>query len=392
MYENLKTPCFVLNEQDLVDNIICFREALSSKFEQNIIGYSVKTNSLPYALKLADEHGCYAEVVSYHEYELALKIGFDKKHIVYNGPMKSKETFLQAILDGALVNIECWREIEWLKELPQNHEFVVGVRLNINISKISPEDENHSNDDSRFGFAYEGGEFKEALDRLATIKNIKVVGMHSHREPKTRSVSFYTKVAKYVQNIILEYGMQLKYWDFGGGFFGKMPNKPTYQEYVDAFYDVLVPELRNLCIIVEPGNATVASAFDYVMEVLDVKRHDDKIYVCTDGTRNDVDPFFRKSDYFKEFSYKQSKGKNAELPQEINGLTCLEYDRLFTLPAGSRMLEEGDRIVFHRVGAYTLALTPLFIHYFPNVYLMKDGELPLIREEWSADNYIVKSK
>lgn len=392
MYENLKTPCFVLNEQDLVDNIVCFRKALNSKFEQNIIGYSVKTNSLPYALKLAGEHGCYAEVVSYHEYELALKIGFDKKHIVYNGPMKSKETFLQAILDGALVNIECWREIEWLKELPQNHEFEVGVRLNINISKISPEDENHPNDDSRFGFAYEGGEFKEALDRLATIKNIKVVGMHSHREPKTRSVSFYAKVAKHVQNIILEYGMQLKYWDFGGGFFGKMPNKPTYQEYVNAFYDVLVPELRNLCIIVEPGNATVASAFDYVMEVLDVKRHDDKIYVCTDGTRNDVDPFFRKSDYFKEFSYKQSKGKNAELPQEVNGLTCLEYDRLFTLPAGSRMLEEGDRIVFHRVGAYTLALTPLFIHYFPNVYLMKDGEFPLIREEWSADNYIVKSK
>lgn len=117
MYENLKTPCFVLNEQDLVDNIIGFREALSSKFDQNIIGYSVKTNSLPYALKLANEYGCYAEVVSYHEYELALKMGFDQKHIVYNGPMKSKESFLKAVQDGALVNIECWREIEWLKEL-----------------------------------------------------------------------------------------------------------------------------------------------------------------------------------------------------------------------------------------------------------------------------------
>lgn len=392
MYENLKTPCFILNEQDLVDNIKGFKEALASKFKQNIIGYSVKTNSLPYVLSLAKEYGCYAEVVSYHEYALALKLGFDKRHIVYNGPMKSKETFLQAIQDGALVNIECWREIEWLKELPQDKEFEIGVRLNINISKISPEDENNPEDDSRFGFAYESGEFKKALDLIAEIKNMKVVGMHSHRESRTRNVSFYSKVMKYMQDIILEYGMQLKYWDLGGGFFGNMPNKPTYQEYVDAFYDALMPELRDLCIIVEPGNAIVASAFDYMMEVLDVKRHDDQIYVCTDGTRNDVDPFFKKSDYFKEFIYKNAEGKNAQMSQAVNGLTCLEYDRLFALPEDSRQLVEGDRIVFHRVGAYTMALTPLFIHYLPNVYLLKDGELSLIREEWSENNYIENSK
>lgn len=76
----------------------------------------------------------------------------------------------------------------------------------------------------------------------------------------------------------------------------------------------------------------------------------------------------------------------------MNGLTCLEYDRLFVLPEGNRQLEEGDRIVFHSVGAYTMALTPLFIHYFPNVYLQKDGEFSLIREEWSENNYIKNSR
>ena len=107
---NLDTPCFILDEKELVRNISEFRTALASKFRNPVIGYSVKTNSLPIVLRLAKEQGCFAEVVSFHEYELALRVGFDKRHIIYNGPMKSKETLLQAIKDGAMVNVECWRE------------------------------------------------------------------------------------------------------------------------------------------------------------------------------------------------------------------------------------------------------------------------------------------
>jgi diaminopimelate decarboxylase len=81
------------------------------------------------------------------------------------------------------------------------------------------------------------------------------------------------------------------------------------------------------------------------------------------------------------------------LPQVVCGLTCLEYDRLFTLPAGKKMLNVGDLIVFHRVGAYTMALTPLFIHYFPIVYVHQpDGQVEIVREEWTAEEYIQKSK
>ena len=52
------------------------------------IGYSFKTNSLPWVLSFMKEHGCYAEVVSENEYELAEYIGFE--HIIYNGPVKGK--------------------------------------------------------------------------------------------------------------------------------------------------------------------------------------------------------------------------------------------------------------------------------------------------------------
>lgn len=390
----LSTPCFILDEQDIVENITEFQEALSGFFSKNIVGYSVKTNSLPYVLEIARKQGCYAEVVSFHEYKLAVKVGFPKEHIIYNGPMKSKETFLDAIQHRAIVNIETWREIEWLEELPfigQTYE--VGIRLNIDISTISPEDEDHPNDDSRFGFSYESGEFKVALHRLSILQYVEVVGVHSHREPKTRSVRFYRRVVEYVQEIILSCNFKLKYWDLGGVFFGRMPNKPTYAEYVKNIFSVLSPKLRDTMFIVEPGNAIVASGFHYLMKVIDVKQHNENIYVSTDGSRNDVDPFFHKSDYFKEFIYENQNGNPSRYPQIVGGFTCLEYDRLFSLPVGERELNVGDYIIFHRVGAYTMSLTPLFIHYFPIVYLnTSQGNLCVIREEWTEEDFIRKSK
>lgn len=145
--------------------------------------------------------------------------------------------------------------------------------------------------------------------------------------------------------------------------------------------------------IVEPGNAIVASGFHYLMKVIDVKQHNENIYVSTDGSRNDVDPFFHKSDYFKEFIYENQNGNPSRYPQIVGGFTCLEYDRLFSLPVGERELNVADYIMFHRVGAYTMSLTPLFIHYFPIVYLnTSQGNLCVIREEWTEEDFIRKSK
>ena len=61
---NLETPCFVIDYQSLVCNISVFKQALGKRFMHNVLGYSVKTNSIPSLLDLIKECGCYAEVVS----------------------------------------------------------------------------------------------------------------------------------------------------------------------------------------------------------------------------------------------------------------------------------------------------------------------------------------
>lgn len=125
---DLSTPCFILDPKELERSVCGFQEALNSKFGNSIVGYSVKTNSVPFCLKCAGKLGAYAEVVSSDEYELALACGFSKGNIIYNGPLKSKETFIDAILHGAIVNIETKRELSWLKELPHDKKYNVGLR------------------------------------------------------------------------------------------------------------------------------------------------------------------------------------------------------------------------------------------------------------------------
>lgn len=135
----VQTPCYILDKYEFERSINGFKEALVQNFNKSIIGYSVKTNSLPYCLSRALEYGCYAEVVSFDEYKLALLCGYPKNQIIYNGPMKSKETFIDAITNGAIVNIETKREINWLDELPQDCNYGIGIRLNVNISNIASE-------------------------------------------------------------------------------------------------------------------------------------------------------------------------------------------------------------------------------------------------------------
>lgn len=387
---NLDTPCYILDKEELKRSFEGYKAALDNCFDRSIIGYSVKTNSLPYSMCMAKELGCYAEVVSSDEYDLALLCGYEEDQIIYNGPMKSRETFLDAVENEAIVNIETHRELEWLKELPKDKSYRIGLRLNVNISQVSPEDADGENDNSRFGFSDETDEFQKALEIIEALPNVKLDGLHIHRTAHSRSIRFYKKSIRYACETIRKYNLNLDYLDVGGGYFGIFPNKPTYQEYAHAFKEVLVAyHLENLRVIVEPGNALVASCFSFLSKVIDVKQvEQDRWFITTDGSRNDIDPFFRKTGYLSELITDGTGDVVQE--QVVSGCTCLEYDRLFTI-ADKPLLKVGDRIRYKNVGAYTMCLTPMFIRYIPNVYVLEGGEYRIVREKWTAKDYILKS-
>lgn len=289
--KNIQTPAYILKKEVLENSILSFEKALSSFFPRYILSYSLKTNSFPYILKTIRRFGGYAEVVSYDEYELAKLCGFAINEIVYNGPLKSKETFLEAIQGGAIVNIETKKELLWLKELPKDKKFGIGLRINIDLAEISSKDAKKDEDFSRFGFSEGSGELKFAIEQICELPNIILEGMHVHRTTASRSLEAYKGIAKFVGGIINKYNLSVAYIDMGGGYYGIMDNKPNFHEYCEIMYEGLrtTIDIDKITLVVEPGNAIVASAFDFVSEVIDVKKVRDFYIATTDGSRNDLD-------------------------------------------------------------------------------------------------------
>lgn len=298
---------------------------------------------------------------------------------------------MEAVAGGAIVNLECKREIDWLADLPADRVYNIGIRLNINISHVSAKDADNPDDNSRFGFSDESDEFAEAVARIRSMKHLRIAGLHIHRTTHWREPRFYERSVAFAAKVIRKYDLQLDYLDVGGGFFGIFPNKPTFDDYAAVFHKALSEfGLEGLKVIVEPGNALTASAFKFLSEVIDIKRVDDHtVFATTDGSRNDVDPFFRKSDYLKAVLYDSPVADRPLLSlQIVAGCTCLEYDRLFSL-TDSPALAVGDRILYNNVGAYTLTLTPQFIRLWPRVYALEaDGSISEVRPESGAEIFM----
>lgn len=387
IYNELKTPCFVVDKQILDDGIMLLISSLEKYWNNYIVGYSFKTNSLPWLVNYVKQKGFYAEVVSDDEYSLARLMNYEDDKVIYNGPIKSRETFLQAMNFGCIVNVDTKREIEWLNELPKDKSYKVGVRINFDIESACPTESACGDEGGRFGFCYENGEFKKAIDSINSIENVSVSGIHLHCSSKTRSLNIYKAIAQMACKIKEEFDVNFEYIDIGGGFFGGMDNRPKFPDYIKLVSEILSKsyDVKKTKLIVEPGMSLVGPAVDFVTSVIDVKDTTYNRFVITDGSRTNVDPLMTKSAYFDEIIY-QSHDRAEIEKQVICGFTCMEHDRLFVLKNGKELMVD-DKIVYHKVGAYTMCLSPLFIKYFPNVLLNDNGKLTVIRDKWDAKAY-----
>lgn len=390
----METPCYIIHKEELEQGIRLLKTALEANWNNYIVGYSFKTNALPWALMQMKAAGFYAEVVSGDEYALAKHLGF--AHIIYNGPVKEKTSFLEALEEGAVVNLDAKRELDWLEESGLR-QVKVGLRVNFDLEAFCPGETSSGEEGGRFGFSYETGELEAAMRRLAQM-GVKLSGLHLHASSRTRSIKIYRALAQMACRLKREYDLRPDYIDIGGGYFGGMDNRPKFPDYMKAVREELqeafTPE--ETILIVEPGTSLITPPVEYVTTVIDCKDTYTGRFVVTDGSRSDIDPLHGKSSYFHRILYQASCGSGPQdrsvlEKQTVCGYTCMENDRLFAIKQGAE-LREGDRIVYEKVGGYTMCLTPLFIRYFPAVYAVEeDGSRTCVRERWTAEDYVRKS-
>ncbi|OUO34594.1 hypothetical protein [Olsenella sp. An290] len=384
---SLETPCFIFDAKELESNFLDFSAALKRSWGEHArVGYSVKTNPFPWILDEAKACGCMAEVVSDEEYHLAVERGFSPKEIIFNGPVKGREWFRHAVLNGSIVNIDSQREIRWLKELSsEGHTSLrVGIRANIDLERFCPGQTIGGSEPGRFGFCYEDGGLGDAIESIRAIPGVTLCGLHMHVTTFGRLASTYRVLASHAAKIINDFSMtdDLAYIDMGGGFYGGgRRNEGKYEEYAEAIADELSSIDRSrVALYVEPGGAVVCTPGFYVGRVVDAKDVRGVRFVVSEFSRLNIDHEMKKTSY-PYVLYTSSDRRMSE--QELCGFTCMESDRMCILKDEPELCE-GDIVLIRFAGAYSMSFTPgFFIEDAPAVYSFRNGSFELLRPSFS---------
>ena len=399
IHQQIGTPCYLINEDWFVENILHIRTAFQNEYEKTIVAYSFKTNYIPYICKLAKDYYLKAEVVSYLEYQIAKYVGFAPKDIIMNSPIKRYDEFETAILDGALVNIDSFYELSHLSKIRKanpSKPIRVGIRINVpivdenGVSAIYGEEKI-----GRFGFV------DAELDKvIKTLQNLdcEIVCLHGHTSSKNRAISNYHQIGKRLMDVAKTYGLTPKYIDLGGGFFGPVPegmftdrHVPTYEEYAhDIFenFNQIDWFVENKpYIIIEPGMSVAAASMSYIARVHDIKHRDDRRIAQTDGTMFHVRQ--NMADFHLPYylvTFDETLQDNEE-KVHFAGASCMESD-LLKRCSTKQKINVGDYIVIDNVGAYTFVMASSFIQYLPYIAMLKDGNVRMLRKSHDFENFI----
>jgi diaminopimelate decarboxylase len=370
---------YLLDLESFKNNYYEFLEAFRYIYPNTNIAYSYKTNYIPRLCQSINSFGGYAEVVSRMEYDLAMRIGVPPERIIYNGPYKCESDIKEALLSGAVVNIDGPYEVDIVEGIARgapDHPLLVGLRCNFDVG---------TDHDSRFGFDIHGNQFRATLETLNGIDNCVVAGLHCHFLPPNRSVEAYAAIAIRMIELSRDHFADIypRFIDLGGGFFSKMSpdlrqqfpcHVPNFREYAEAigsqFADAF-PDDSGPMLILEPGIAITADVMKFVAKVIDIKKVGSKTVSLVSGSVYNIKPTLNDRNLPLLVVGNNANSEVRKEPIDLVGYTCMEGDCLYRAYEGP--LSVGDYVVFSNVGAYTVVLKPPFIHPCP-VILAYDSD------------------
>lgn len=374
------SPLFVISEHQIRRNYNNALRIFKTRYPKVQFAWSYKTNYINAVCKIFHQEGSWAEVVSGFEYKKALGNGVQGNKIIFNGPDKKDDELIMAVKNNSLIHIDHYDELYTLIRLSEEHKFRPRVAVRVNMDTgIYPKWD-------RFGFNFENGQAWNALTRILNSENLNLVGIHCHigtfmLAPEAYSIAA-RNLCELTWSVKERFGKMLQYIDLGGGFPSTNTLKgaylpgtdtvPSIDQFADAITDVILgygfhqEELPTL--ILESGRALIDDAGFLLGTVLATKR-------LSDGRRATIMDFglnslFTSLWYEHKISPAQKLGDQTE-EMVMFGPLCMNIDIVresITMP----MLQKGDQVVVHKVGAYNMTQWMQFITLRPNVVLIDE--------------------
>ncbi len=389
------SPLFVISEKTVRSTIRKAKKAFETRYPKVQFAWSYKTNYLNAVCSIFHQEGSWAEVVSGFEYEKAISLGVDGKKIIFNGPDKSETDLTRAILNDSLIHIDHLDELYSITELAEklDRRPRVAIRVNMDTGVYPMWD--------RFGFNYENGQAWDAINKIMHSEKMQLVGLHCHIGTFMLSPSAYgiaaAKLAELALALESKFKHTIRYIDMGGGFASRNTLKgsylpgndinPSFDDFAEAISTALInsnfQKDKLPLLILETGRALVDEAGFLLGSVISNKR-------SSTGRRNTiidvgVNILFTSFWYDHKITPAQSFTHYSE-DTCLYGPLCMNID-VIRESTNLPLLNKGEHIVIHNVGAYNMTQWMQFITLRPNVVLIDMDEKPhLIRSRESLEN------
>ncbi len=391
------SPLYVISEPQLRALFQSFSQQFAASGMDTTVAYSYKTNYLPSVCNILHEEGAWAEIVSGMEYDLARSLGVPPARIIFNGPYKTRSELETALGAGALVNIDGFDELSLVTEVARSlaRPARVGLRVNFQYGTAPW---------TKFGFNFENGDARQALERVAAEPNMRLESIHNHCGTFQLDPQIYARAADVVIAMARrarDLGLEPTIADFGGGFPSNNDLKPVFQPqdlepvehgHLASFADAILGPLSKAKgafgdrprVVLEPGRAVVDAAMQLACTVVATKEIPGRqSAVVVDAGVNLVPTAYWYNHSIQPVSPKTVGASGLLQPVSIFGPLCMQIDVLredALLPP----LEVGSPLLISNVGAYCLTQSMQFIQPRPAVVLLgpEGAEAIRRRETW----------
>lgn len=405
------SPLHVVNAERLRDNARRYLGAASGHGPpRHEVYYSYKTNPVAGVLSELHQLGMGAEVISHYELWLARKLGVPPERIVYNGPVKSEASLVEAITSRIqLININHREEIAVVARIARQLGIRPRVGLRVTVG---------GGWSGQFGTPVADGQAMRAFAEALATGVLDVVGLHSHRGGMLSSESevghFVRQTLAFSAELRRELKLQLEVLNLGGSLAAASvrglsererklnlslmrPHEPPVPEaalsierYLAVVTELVAghyaaePSLKPARLFLEPGRSVTSDTQLLLTRVQSMKLGGERAYAILDAGINLADSV--RTEYHQWFV----ANRGDDDPRQVYALAgpiCTPGDTLqwaLWLPK----LQAGDTLAVMDAGAYFVPFATSFSFPRPAIVMLDSGAVRLLRRAESFDDLV----
>lgn len=277
-FQSLATP-FYYYDTGMLEKTLKQVKTASLRYHYHV-HYALKANANEKILGMVRDHGFGADCVSGNEVKRSVECRFDPGKIVFAGVGKSDAEIEYALSNNIFCfNCESVQELEVINELAarQNKTAGIALRINPNVNANTHHYITTGLEENKFGI--NPYEFDMVLDKLKSLKNLQLTGLHFHIGSQISELGPFKNLCTRVNEIqewFVQKGYSLQVINVGGGL-GinyKEPDNtlfPDFEAYFKIFGDFL--EVRKgQQVHFELGRALVGQCGSLISRVLYIKK------------------------------------------------------------------------------------------------------------------------